>query len=147
MPPSNTSNNVDLTSPGPELRSIRSTSATASQSSSLPNAFSQMMGDKGKAPEVVLRDRCKRPTPTYNSNYNPYEPPRADLPRGYTPYVFNEPLFDDRPVIINQLPKKCILAGASKRTRTQWVWPLGYAVEDKSKPGKVVLMWACKLCK
>ncbi len=125
MPPSNTSNNVDLTSPEPESRTTRSVSAAASaavsQSSSLPNAFGRLIGSKGKEPEQQLRDHCKRPEPTYNTNYNPYESPREDLPGGYTPYVFNEPLFNDRPVITTQLPKKTVVASASKRPRTQWV--------------------------
>jgi hypothetical protein len=142
MPPSN----IDLTSPEPSTPSIRSTSATTSQSSSLPNAFGRMM-EKQKGPEMVIRDQCMRPTLEYNTNYNPYAIPRDDLPGGYSPYVFKEPLFDDRPAIVARLPKKCTLAPPAKRPRTSWVWPLGYAIHDNSKPQKPVLMWHCKLCK
>jgi hypothetical protein len=138
--------NIDLTSPEPSVRSIRSTSAATAQSSSLPNAFGRMM-DKEKGPPAVLRDSCLRPTPEYNANYNPYVVPREDLPGGYSPYVFKEPLFDDRPVIVAQLPRKCALAPPAKRARTSWVWPLGYAIIDSSRPQKPVLMWHCKLCK
>src|SRR5437016_6144751 len=107
------------------------------------------MGDKGKGkgPEIVIHDRCKRPTLKYNQNYNLYEPLCKDLPGGYSLYVFKEPLFDDRPAIVAQLPKKCTLASAAKRPRTAWVWPLGYAIEDNSKARKPVLMWAYKYCK
>ena len=105
------------------------------------------MGGKGKGPEVILRDRCKRPTPIYNKNYNPHEALRVDILKGYSPYIFKEPLFDDRLVVVAQLPKKCTLAGASKRPRTQWVWLLGYVIQDNSKAGQPVMMWACKHCK
>ena len=100
MAPPNRSNNVDLTSPEPESQSTRSKSAATSQSSSLPNAFSHLMGGKGKGPEVILRDRYKRPTPIYNKNYNPHEAPRVDIPKGYSPYIFKEPLFNDRLVVV-----------------------------------------------
>jgi hypothetical protein len=103
--------------------------------------------DKGKGPSLVLRDSCSRPTPAYNSNYNPYAIPNEDTPGGYSPYVYKEPLFDDRPVVINELPKNCILAPPPKRPRTSWVWPLGYAITDSSRSRNPILMWHCKLCK
>jgi hypothetical protein len=103
--------------------------------------------EKEKGPLAVLRNTCLRPVPEYNRNYNPYVVPREDLPGGYSPYVFKEPLFDDRPAIVTQLPKKCVLAPPAKRVRTSWVWPLGYVLNDSSRPQKPVLMWHCKLCK
>jgi hypothetical protein len=81
----------------------------------------------------VRRDACNRPTPVYNHNYNLKRPPRKDLPGGYTPYVFNEPLFDDREVQISRLPKHYIVASEGKRSRTAWVWKLGYALTDTKK--------------
>ncbi len=104
------------------------------------------MDAQGKGPEIMIRDRCTRPVPVYNNNYNPYKTPREDLPPGYSPYVFKEPLFDDRPAITANFPKHSTLAPPSVKARTAWVWPLGYAVYDNKK-AKAVLMWHCKLCK
>jgi hypothetical protein len=138
--------NVDLSSPEPSSRATRSTSATTSQLPSIPNAFNRIM-DNGKGPFQVLRDTCSRPTPEYNSKYNPYVIPCEDTFGGYSPYVFKEPLFDDRPIIVVQLPKHCVLAPPAKRPRTSWVWPLGYAIADSSRSRTPMLMWHCKLCK
>ena len=133
---------TDLSSPEPSSRSTRSTSVATTSQSSIPNAFGRM---KGRDP--ILRDTCIRPTPQYNTNYNPYAIPRKDLPAGYNPYVFKEPLYDDRPVIVNELPKNCVIAPPAKKTRWAWVWRLGYAITDSSTARKPVLMWHCKLCK
>ena len=85
---------MDLNSPEPSSRSTRSTSTTITSQSSIPNAFGRMMqGEKGRDP--VLRDTCLRVTLKYNTNYNPYATPSEDLPNGYSPYVFKEPLYDD----------------------------------------------------
>ena len=133
---------MDLNSPEPSSRSTRSTSITTTSQLSIPNAFGYM---KGRDP--ILRDTCIRPIPQYNTNYNPYAIPRKDLPAGYSPYIFKEPLYDNRPVIVNELPKNCILAPPPKRPRTSWVWPLGYAITDLSGPKNSILMWYCKLYK
>jgi hypothetical protein len=69
-------------------------------------------------PLVVIRDRCLCPPLIYNTNYNLYKSLRDDLPGGYSPYVFKEPLFDDRPVIVSYLPKESTLAPPPKRPRT-----------------------------
>jgi hypothetical protein len=58
------------------------------------------MARKGKVQELIRRDTCKRLEPTYNANYNPYKKPPKDQPGGYSPYVYGEPLWDDRPVIV-----------------------------------------------
>ena len=141
-----TSFNVDLTSPEPSSRATRLTSATTSQLPSVPNTFNRIM-DKGKGPSLVLRDTCSRPIPVYNSNYNPYAIPCEDIPGGYSPYVFKEPLYDDRPVVVTQLPKHCVLAPSPKRPRTSWVWALGYTITNSSGPKNSILMWYCKFCK
>jgi hypothetical protein len=78
-----------------------------------------MQGEKRRDP--ALRDTCLRLIPKYNTNYNPYATPSEDLPNGYSPYVFKEPLYDDRPVIVNELPKNCVIAPLPKRPRTAWV--------------------------
>jgi len=137
--------NIDLTSLKVSARLMRSTSTTTtSQSSSLPNAFNRLIE---KANPGALRDTCSRLIPEYNTNYNLYAMPYEDLPDGYSPYVFKEPLHDDRPVTATQLPKNCTVAPLAKRARTSWVWRLGYAINNLSKPRKPVLMWHCKLCK
>lgn len=137
---------MDLNSPESSSRSTRSISIATTSQSSIPNAFGRIMpGEKGRDP--ILRDTCIRPMPQYNTNYNPYAMPREDLPAGYSPYVFKEPLYDDRPIIVNELPKNCVVAPPAKRTRSAWVWRLGYAITDSSSARKPVLMWHCKLCK
>jgi hypothetical protein len=99
---------------------IRLTSIATTSQLSIPNAFSRMMqGEKRRDP--ALRDTCLRLIPKYNTNYNPYATPSEDLPNGYSPYVFKEPLYDDRPVIVNELPKNCVIAPLPKRPRTAWV--------------------------
>ena len=141
-----TSSNIDLTSPESSSRAIRLTSTTTSQLLSVPNAFNRIM-DKGKGPSLVLRDTCSRPTPAYNSNYNLYAIPCEDIPGGYSPYIFKEPLYDDRLVVVTQLPKHCVLTPSLKRPRMSWVWALGYAITDSSGPKNSILMWYCKLYK
>ena len=79
---------IDLTS---KALGIRSISAVPSRSS-LPSAFSRMIDPNRPLQDVRLRDKCYCLEPTYNTNYNPYEKPRTDLPGGYTLYVFPEPL-------------------------------------------------------
>jgi hypothetical protein len=114
---------------------IDSTTSQASRNNlqgPLPNAFGRMMSSSQPAQAIVVKDKCDRPTPTYNHNYNPNEPPRDDLPKGYSPYVYGEPLYDDRPAIISRLPSRHTLAGSGKRLRTQWVWNLSYALDDNS---------------
>jgi hypothetical protein len=114
--------------------------------STLLGAFSQMMQQQPVVQKKEVRDRCRRPSPTYNFNYNPYEPPSDDLPMGYSPYVFREPLYDDREVIVSRLPQQHTLCSAQKRRRTQWVWKVGYALTDESRAEKPTI-WACKRCK
>lgn len=103
---------------------------------SLPSAFNQMMNSNRSTKDVPLRDKCYRPEPTYNSNYNPYEKPRSDLPGGYTLYVFPEPLWDDRAAIVARFPRNHTLARPFKKPRTQWVWNLGYALWNHTISGK-----------
>ncbi len=70
---------------------------------------------------TIKRDRCARPTPTYNHNYNPYKKPSVGLRRDYSPYVYREPLYDDRPITVARLPTYHTAVAAAKKPRTQWV--------------------------
>jgi hypothetical protein len=72
-----------------------------------------MQGEKRRDP--ALRDTCLRPTPKYNTNYNLYATLSKDLPNRYSPYIFKEPLYNDQPVIVNELPKNCVVAPLLKR--------------------------------
>ena len=113
-----------------------------------PNAFGRMMGataSTASSPAPQQRDRCKRPVPSYNSNYDPYKLPADTLPGGYSPYVNREPLFDNRAIIVNRLPTKYIVASASKKPRTAWVWKLGYALINTTKQSNNQI-WCCKYC-
>jgi hypothetical protein len=99
----------------------------------LPNAFSQIMGSVPREQRKDARDQCNRPVLTYNQNYNPYEPPPEDRRPNYSLYTPEEPLHNDRAVIITRLPRKYIITDATKRRRTVWVWQLGYALTNTSK--------------
>jgi hypothetical protein len=81
----------------------------------LLNAFSQIMQEQ---PNNLNCDQCRRPRPTYNFNYNPHKPPCDDLPKGYSPYTFKEPLYNNREVIRSRLPHKHTLCATSKRQKT-----------------------------
>jgi hypothetical protein len=97
-----------------------------------------ILGEKRRDP--ILRDTYIRLTPQYNTNYNPYAILRNDLPVKYSPYVFKEPLHDDRPIIVKELLKNCVVAPLAKRTRSAWVWRLGYAINDSFTARKAILM-------
>ena len=66
---------------------------------------------------MQLRDRCTRLMPTYNYYYNPYKLPLEDLLKGYSLYVYKEPLFDNRAIVILRLLVGHIIASASIRLR------------------------------
>ena len=93
----------------------------------------------------ILRDRCRRPEPQYNAFYNPHDPQNESLNEDYSPYDFGEPLFDDRNPFPRRFPKGMVLAGASKKPRTLWVWKLGYTLQNTRKAHKPIY-WCCKLC-
>jgi hypothetical protein len=116
-----------------EIDSITSLLPTIDSQSSLPNVFGCMMQSNRLSLPTVVKDKCPRPEPTYNNNYNPNEPPRDDRPKDYSPYVQGEPLYDDRPVVIANLPSRHTVAGPPKRLRTQWVWHLGYTFNNNLK--------------
>jgi hypothetical protein len=91
--------------------------STASTRVTLPSAFDLMLQPQPTVPTQSPRDRCARPIPMYNTNYNPHKAPSNDQPAGYSPYVFREPLFDDKEVVVANLPKKHVLAGPAKKPR------------------------------
>jgi hypothetical protein len=114
--------------------------SSASTSSFIPsepapasaNAFNRLMA---RAPTLntIKRDTCFRPIPDYNANYDPYKLPSETRASGYSPYIYGEPLFDDRPILTSRLPVDHYLAIPSKRPRIVWVWKLGYALTNASK--------------
>jgi hypothetical protein len=82
-----------------ELDSNASQASASNSQTTLPNVFGRMMSSSQPAAHIAIKDKCPRPTPNYNDNYNP-DLLRDNLPGGYSPYVRGEPLYDDRPVII-----------------------------------------------
>ena len=64
---------------------------------------------------------------------------------GVDGYIYGEPLYDDRPIVVARLPRYHTEAGAAKKPRTSWVWALGYALTDNQKAGRPTI-WACKNC-
>lgn len=132
----------------PSILTKNDTPTSSGASTPVPDAFGRLMDPKRQGVKRSRRDTCARPPYTYNSNYNPYEPPNTTLHGGYSPYVFGEPLFDDRPLDISELPRGFVPADPPKKPRTQWFWKLGYAIFDKSpsSPNKKQVHWACKHC-
>jgi hypothetical protein len=129
----------------PTSRASRNLSIRPSESlSNLPNAFSQIMGSMPREQRKDVRDRYNRPVPTYNQNYNPYEPPPEDRRPDYSLYTPGEPLYNDYIVIIIRLLKKHVITGTTKRKRIVWVWQLGYALTDTSKKDEPTI-WTYKL--
>jgi hypothetical protein len=109
------------------------------------DAFGIMMAPQTAGNPAILRDRCFRPTPTYNENYDPTKPPNPLNKAEYSPYAFGEPLFNDRPIRLDRLRVGHVIAGATKRKRVQWTWKLGYALINNTKASKPII-WCCKLC-
>ena len=126
-----------------ELASTASQASATPSSTVLPNVFSCLMQNTGLP--GIQRDRCRRPPLVYNHNYDPYKSPPDDLPGGYSPYVYGEPLYNGREVIIARLLPHYAVAGPTKKPRTQWVWKLGYALVNSQKSSRTTY-WACKLC-
>ena len=77
------------------------------------------MASRGVVQATIQRDRCSRLVLKYNDNYNPYQPAKSGLPTNYSPYDYREPLFDNRSVIIANLPRNYTLAPPSKKPRKQ----------------------------
>src|ERR1700733_7031462 len=101
-----------------DIGSIGSQASAAALVSTLPSAFGRMMHTNRATAAPPKQDLCRRPTPTYNDNYNPYQVPSKDPDENYSPYVWGEPLYDDRLVQHLMLPVQHTLAGASKRKKT-----------------------------
>ncbi|KAG4427808.1 hypothetical protein IFR05_016709 [Cadophora sp. M221] len=124
-----------------DVDDVASEASGALSASSLPTVFGLMMAGQAASPAILItRDICQRPVPTYNDSYNPNQPEPTLRPFNYSPYANGQPLFDDRPVIVANLPQGKVLAPASKRTRTAWVWRIGYALIDNSHHKKP-LFW------
>jgi hypothetical protein len=85
---------------------------------SVPNAFDHIGRAELAGKNTSQQDRCRRPTPTYNANYDPFKPLNLKRLLEYSPYVNGEPLFNDRPVYLPDLQRNFTVAGASKRPRT-----------------------------
>jgi len=115
-------------------------------SSTSRNAF-EVLGQPIAAGALVqLRDKCKRPTPQYNTKYDPYKPLNTKNSIEYSPYANGEPLFDDRPLNTTHLPRGYSLAPAPKKARSSWLSQVGYALV-KQQWSTTQNMWCCKHCK
>jgi hypothetical protein len=124
------------------ITSSRESTPTSLQPTDPPivDAFTRLRKPKAN------RDSCKRPYPfKYSILYDPYNGPSEPLPEKYSPYDVDQPLFDDRPMIIARLPHRHSEAPPGKRGRNQWTWKVGYALIDELSKGNP-LIWQCKLC-
>lgn len=130
-----------------DIDDVTSQASGALSASSLPSVFGRMMaGQTVPSAALITRDICQRPVPIYNDLYNPNLPEPTLRASNYSPYANGQPLFDDRPVIVANLPQGKVLALVSKRTRTAWVWRIGYTLVNNAHHKKP-LLWACKHCK
>lgn len=118
---------------------------STTSNNTLVNPFQAMMAPESSKKKPVLRDRCKRVTPTYNDSYDPSKPPNLNIHESYSPYDYGEPLFDDRKVQVARLPTGHVVVGATKRKLRQWVWKVGYNLKDTTKALNNTV-WCCKLC-
>ena len=98
-----------------DLMSCKASASPSELPSTLLNSFGQIMQE---LPNIPNRDQCRWPHPTYNFNYNPHKPPCDDLPKGYSPYIYREPLYNNQEVIKSRLLYKYTLYAVSKRQRT-----------------------------
>ena len=96
-----------------------SQASTNASRSTLPNAFSRLMRPAPVIQSTTKRDLYTRPTPAYNQYYNPFQKLADDLRSDYSLYVYREPLYDDRAIVVARLLKHYIEAGAAKKPRTQ----------------------------
>jgi hypothetical protein len=129
-----------------ESSNSRSGTSLAPSANTVTSVFGRMMNAAPPQTGFSARDRCFRLTPIYNNNYDPNRAPPTDQHIGYSPYVYGEPLYDDRAVVVARLPARWTIAPPTKRPRTSWVWKLGYALLNNTKASSPTLMWACKLC-
>ena len=67
---------------------------------------------------MQLRDWYTRLVPTYNYYYNPYKLPLEDLLKGYSLYVYKEPLFDNCAIVVLRLLISYITTSTSTRPKT-----------------------------
>ena len=103
--------------PASNIKATRSETSPTPSGSSLPNAFGRLIASRGVVQAAVQRDRCSRLVPKYNDNYDPYQPAKSGLPANYSPYDHREPLFDDRSIIVANLPRNHTLAPPSKKPK------------------------------
>ena len=104
-----------------ELKRIIIESSVNLSTPSPINAFTLLGQPKPTLPAFAYRDKCQRPPPIYNDNYNPNLPPNLDKPVDYSPFVPGEPLFDDRPIHTPSLKRHYTVCIAPGRLRTHWV--------------------------
>ena len=126
-----------------ENDTIVSQASTTASGLTMSNAFSRLMAAALVVQSTTKRDLYTRPIPVYNQYYNPFQVLVDDLYSDYSPYVYGEPLYDDRAIVVARLLKHYTAAGAAKKLRTQWVQKVGYALTDNSKPDKPIKQ-ACK---
>jgi hypothetical protein len=107
------------------------------------NAFNRLIA-RAPTMNTIKRDTCFRPISDYNANYDPYKLPSEIRALGYSPYIYGEPLFDDRLILTSRLPVDHYLIVPSKSPRIVYIWKLGYALTDISKVLNPMI-WACKL--
>ena len=100
---------------------LRSKGSIVLTERSLLGVFSRIISHANVVQSSAKRDKYTRLTPKYNENYDLYKPQPSKLSPDYSPYVFGEPLFDDKPVIITRLPKYYLVALLPKKPRTSWL--------------------------
>ena len=72
-----------------------------------------ILSEKGR--DLILHNTYIRLILQYNTNYNLYAILREDLLVKYNPYIFKEPLYNNRLITINELLKNCVIVPLKKR--------------------------------
>jgi hypothetical protein len=101
-----------------ENDNIASEASSITSESTLPNVFSRIIGLAPVIQSTVKRDCYTRLIPQYNHNHDLYKKLSNDLRRRYSLYIYREPLYDDRPIIMARLPRYYIKVSAIKKPRT-----------------------------
>ena len=73
--------------------------------------FSRMIYNSRLSILTIVKDKCPRLEPTYNNNYDLNESPHNDQLKDYLLYIQGEPLYNNKPIIITNLPPRHTITG------------------------------------
>jgi hypothetical protein len=101
-----------------ELDAIASQASAATFGPSVPFTFGCIIAPTQATASSFVRDRCQRPKPVYNNKYDLSKPSPNNLTKDYSPYAYEELLYNNRALVVTRLSTDHTLVSAAKRTRT-----------------------------